>query len=271
MYTATRIFLVALTCLGLGGCLEVDLRGEVDANGSMTLHTDLAVPKELVDAYAGLPGVVAEPHSKKRPASKDRASGDFAAHCKDSFKTLIKQAETQWGTKRPVPKRKAATTEKAQPAAMSAFTGTYSTRAAFDVCTLSQTVNDPVAELKKELAKDQSEDWTVMLEPLPGGNGYRFAAEMRKADSLLTDASEQQRAATMMMMQFLQQKWALGLSLSGTRIENTNGTISADGRTVSWKIPLMQFFMTDRDLQTGREVQPGRDQSVQLKADIYFK
>ena len=101
----------------------------------------------------------------------------------------------------------------------------------------------------------------MMLDLLPTGDGYRFVAEMRKADLPLdAEASPQQRAVMLMMMQSIDPKWALGVSFSGTRIENTNGTLSADGRTVTWKIPVMQFVTVSAE-----------NRSIVLKADIYFK
>jgi hypothetical protein len=264
MSRAVRILLLALATLGLGGCFEVELRSEVHADGSMTLHTDIAVEKAVIGLYGELlPPIAAAPGAKKLVAAKPSAGGEYAAHCKDGFKSLMHHLETEVEGKKPVPKRKDAKRQKAPPApaasAMPAFMGTYTTRGTFEVCTLSYEVKDPVAELKQALLKDQSEEWTMALDPLPGGNGYRFVAEMLKSDELVKGVPEEQRAAMMGMLKGFE-KWAIGLSLSGIRIENTNGTISADGRTVTWRIAVMEFLRAVPD-----------SRSVVIKADVYFK
>lgn len=127
-------------------------------------------------------------------------------------------------------------------------------RGDMETCTLIFDVADPIAAVegvkKVEVPNaDAVPKQDVSLTRLPSGYRLRMAMTPAKQPELPPEAAKM--AAALVEAMFANRY--LTLSLSGQRIENTNGELSADKRKVTWRLPLAAIASPSPDMPTSIE------------------
>lgn len=133
-------------------------------------------------------------------------------------------------------------------------------RDGMDTCTLIFDVPDPVAavESAKNVQVPNAKavpKQDVSLTRLP--SGYRLRMGMKPADRPELPPEAAKMAAAMMEAMFANRY--LTLSITGKRIENANGEVSADKSKVTWRFPLASF------------VSPSPDKPTTIEADVIYR
>lgn len=237
---------IAASTFGLCGCFELSSRTSANPDGSLTIASDFGLDKAVAAeigkiAGGGKPGDGATP-------------GDFASMCKSGLDGALKEMQSALG---PGAAKDVAPTQTSVPKG----SGTVSERDGLLVCTFSITMRDPVGQYA-EMAKISGIGGAVnSIELLPGGNGYRFKSSLKMADltkEQTMSKEEQQQLA--MMAGLIPREMTTSVTIMGLRIENSNGAVSADGKSVTWKMPLHKI------LDMRPEAEP-----LTMTADVYFK
>lgn len=241
----------ALLSVGLSGCLDLSMRGELQGDGSMTISTEIGVDKSVVTQI----GQIQAPASKGKKAS-DEAVTAFTAMCKDGYDGVPEGMS-------PVPKKGSKKGKAADATAtLPKPNGTVSERDGFLVCTVKQTFADPVKQYAEIAEKAGVKGSQGTLTPLVSGTGYRFQATFSGGEALRENGtmSEEERASVAMIAGMIPREMTTSVTIAGVRVENTNGTVSADGKSVTWKLPIHKLFDT----------RPGTE-PIKMAADVYFK
>jgi len=135
-------------------------------------------------------------------------------------------------------------------------------RGDMETCTIVVDVIDPIVALEnsRRISVPSVENMPkqdVSLTRLPGVPGYRLRMSMTPPQSPELPREARKMAAAMMKAMFADRY--LTLSLSGKRIENANGEVSADKRKVTWKLPLASL------------VTPTPEKTVSIEADVIYR
>lgn len=237
---------IAIATVGLSGCLELSSRTDVNADGSLTVSSDFGIDKAIAGELGKMTG-----------GGKPKASGapnDFASMCKNGFDGALKDMQSALG---------AGGTGDAPPAAadLPKVTGTVTERGGFVVCTFMETLRDPLKQYADLMAKSGFNSGAASIALLPGGNGYRFTSSMKLSDLAQGQAmSDEERQGLALVAGMIPREMTTAVTIAGTKVENANGTVAADGKSVTWKIPLHKIF----DMRP--EAEP-----ITMSADVYFK
>jgi hypothetical protein len=248
-----RFSFIAVVPLVLTGCIEFSSRSEIHPDGSMTSYTDIALNKSVVDEITKMQAA-----PKGKSAQKQKAPAqDFVSLCKGGFGDLMKEEQAK--TK---PKAAAKGKSPTPPVELPKAVGTVSTRGDMVVCTLTEVVKDPATQYAAAIQQSGLSPDIAKMELLPSGNGYRFSGSMRMTDFMPKDApiSAEDRAGLSLIAGMIPRELTMSVTTTGTRVENTNGTVSPDGKSVTWKFPIHQIF------DTRPEAEP-----IKFAADVYFK
>lgn len=249
---------ISVAAVGLSGCLDLSMRGEVYPDGSMTLSSSVGLDKAVVAQLVELQGL---PKAKGTGPSSTGDMASFAAICRDGYEPLLE-------TVGPAPKAgkrgKAASAAPATTAtpALPKPNGTVSERDGLLICTFKDTYADPVKQYAEMAEKNGLPPAAGQLTLLPGGSGYRIEASLRASDATRNGRklSEEERQSAAMIVGLIPREMTTAVTIAGIRVENTNGTVSADGTSVTWKIPIHRLF------DTRPEAEP-----IKMTADVYFK
>jgi hypothetical protein len=135
-------------------------------------------------------------------------------------------------------------------------------RGDMETCTLIFDVSDPVAAVegvkKVEVPNaDAVPKQDVSLTRLPSATGYRLRMAMTPAKQPELPPEAAKMAAALVEAMFANRY--LTLSLSGQRIENTNGELSADKRKVTWRLPLAAI------------ASPSPEKPTTIEADVIYR
>jgi hypothetical protein len=202
-----RFATVVTACLLLlAACFDVSGKAAFKPDGTAAIELEIAVSLQFAALAAGM--------------SKD-GSGD---PLKDCSPDSPRAAEV--------------------PPGISVVQVTRGMRGESMTCTITFNVKDPVEALKdfkpkKAEDKDPLEIREFRLTRLTDG-AYAFRAEVvvpqRPAEAKPKDGAEEMGAGIVMAMMA---NHYITLTLSGQRVENANGDVSADGKSVTWKLPMI--------------------------------
>jgi hypothetical protein len=151
---------------------------------------------------------------------------------------------------------------EALPAGVRSVESRRGKRGDMETCTIIFDVADPIVAIEnaKKVSVPSVENMPKQdfsLTRLPSAPGYRLRMSMTPAQSPDIPKEAAQMAAAVMKAMFAERY--VTISLSGKRIENTNGVLSADNRKVTWRLPLETL------------VSPARDKPVTVEADIIYR
>lgn len=135
-------------------------------------------------------------------------------------------------------------------------------RGEMETCTMIFDVSDPIAAVesakKVEVPNaDAVPKQDVSLTRLPGSSGYRLRMVTTPANRPEVPPEAAKMAAALMAAMFANRY--ITLSISGKRIENTNGERSEDKRKVMWRLPIVSL------------VAPNPEKPVSIEADIIYR
>lgn len=241
------VVVVSFGTIGLSGCLQLASRTDVNSDGSLTVSSDFGLDKAVAAEIGKLAGV------GKQKA--DGAANDFAAMCKSGFDGAFKDMQSALGAggkaDAPPPVQTDAPMVK----------GTVSERDGFVVCTFSETLKEPLKQYAEIMQKSGLGAGIGSIEMLTSGNGYRFSTSLRMSDVMQGQPmSDEERQGVAMVAGMIPREMTTSVTIAGLKVENANGTVSADGKSVTWKIPLHRIF----DMRP--EAEP-----IKMTADVYFK
>lgn len=214
--------------LALAGCLEVSQDAAFRENGEARVEVEIAISAELV-ALASNPAFAKQPGAeglnffsecgKPWPADKPLLEG-------------VRSAESRRGK-----------------------------RGDMETCTIVFDVADPIVAVdsakKIEPPSAEMPKQVTSLTRLPSNSGYRLYMDIpgRPQPDVPAEAAQMLVAMTKAMLA----NRFLAISLSGAKIENTNGVLAPDGRRVSWQIPI------------ATAIDPSRQSPLTIEADILYK
>ncbi len=247
-----RLLAVAMLSLGLGGCFEVSGRMDFNEAGGSTTRIEIAIPKSVADELAK----TGNPGKPKKGAKKSAKSAADQNEFGDMCRALP-------GELKPKPvKGKSKAAPPSEPPA-STFSAEVSMRDDKIVCSIIEVTADPVKSNVETLQRDKIPAWFSQLDRLASGDGYRLRMRLSLMEMMANDktVTKADRAVMRgMVAAFIEPEMVTTMTISGRRIENSNGDVSADGASVTWKLPLAKLF----DPAAGAA-------PVVIEADILFK
>jgi hypothetical protein len=261
-----RVALLALLPILLTGCIEINARSELLPDGSARTHTEIAIEKTAV---AQLMQMQAEMKAASAKSSRKDKSPvyTFSSLCRSGIEDLVTQEPPGQSTSKSKSKPKASAAAEVKPPKI---IGTPSERGAFQVCTLTETYTDPMPQYQAAMKRSGLSPEMATMELLPGGNGYRYGGKIRLADVVAADKAKSgptaktdtanEKMALAMLTALMPRDAAMTISVTGVRVENTNGVVSPDGTSVTWKVPFLKVLDLSPDAEP-----------LELKADVYFK
>lgn len=209
----------------------------------MTIATDIGIDK-----------AVAKEIGKYAAAGSPKADGkgsDFGSLCKDGFDSALNDMRSTLGSSgddkgaMPLPK----------------MAGDVSARGGFVVCTFKTTLNDPMKQYADAMKAGGFNNAVYQFERLPEGTGYRISTTFKMSDVAQGQTmSDEERQGLAMMSGMIPREMTTSITIAGVKIANTDGVVAADGKSVTWKIPLHRF------LDARAEAEP-----IKMTADVYFK
>lgn len=242
-----RAAAIAFAAVGLSGCLELSSRTDVNADGSLTVSSDFGIDKAIAGELGKMTG-------GGKPKA-DGAANDFASMCKNGFDGALKDMQSALG---------AGGTGDAPPPAtadLPKVTGTVTERGGFVVCTFKETLHDPLKQYADLMAKSGFNSGAASIALLPSGNGYRFTSSLKISDLAQGQTiTDEERQGLALVAGMIPREMTTAVTIAGTKVENANGAVAADGKSVTWKIPLHKIF----DMRP--EAEP-----ITMSADVYFK
>jgi hypothetical protein len=133
-------------------------------------------------------------------------------------------------------------------------------RGDMETCTLVFDVSDPIAAVESAMKvevpnADAVPKQDISLTRLPSGYRLRMGMTPAKQPELPPEAAKM--AAALMQAMFANRY--LTLNLTGKKIENTNGELSADKSKVTWKLPLASL------------VDPSPERPTTIEADVIYR
>ena len=216
--------------LMLAGCIEITKDATFRENGEARVEVETAISAELVALASN-------------PAFAKAAGGE-------GIPNPFGDCGKPWPAGEPLPE------------GVRSVESRRGKRGDMETCTMVFDVADPIAAIEKAKKVtvptfDNIPKQDISLTRLPSESGYRLRVSMTPAQSPDMPKEAAQMAAAMMKAMFADRY--LTLSLSGKRIENTNGVLSPDKRKVTWRLPLASL------------VAPAQDKPVTIEADIIYR
>ncbi len=230
--------MIYLRTMAVGTVLGASLllTGCIDLTKSATFHENGEARVELeVGMSAELAALLTNPQLAKQFGS-------------DKTPNPLADCGKPWPTTEPLPAGvRSAETRKGK-------------RGDMETCTLIFEVSDPVAAVESAMKveipnADAVPKQDVSMTRLPLGYRLRMGMQPAKQPELPPEAAKM--AAAMMEAMFANRY--LTLSLTGKRIENTNGELSADKSKATWRFPLASLA----------NVSP--DKPVTIEADVIYR
>ncbi len=216
-----------MTMAGATLAMPLLLAGCIDLTKSATFHENGEARVELeVGMSAELAALLTNPQLAKQFGS-------------DKTPNPLADCGKPWPTDEPLPAGvRTAETRKGK-------------RGDMETCTIIFEVSDPVAAvesaMKAEIPNaDAVPKQDISMTRLPSGYRLRMGMQPAKQPELPPEAAKM--AAAMMEAMFANRY--LTLSLTGKRIENTNGELSADKSKVTWRFPLASLANVSPDKPT---------------------
>lgn len=214
----------------LAGCIELTKDAAFRENGEARVEVEIAIAAEIV-ALASNPAFAKQAGGEGLPNMFGDCGKPWPAH--EPLPDGVRSVESKRGK-----------------------------RGDMETCTMIFDVSDPIAAVesakKVEVPNaDAVPKQDVSLARLAGAPGYRLRMAMAPAKQPELPPEAAKMAAALIQAMFANRY--ITLSLSGKRIENTNGELSADQRKVTWKLPLASL------------VDPPPDKPVTVEADVIYR
>jgi hypothetical protein len=228
--TYVRMGAALLLALGLAGCIELTKSAVFRENGEARVEVEVAISAELVALASN-------------PALAKAAGGE-------GIPNPFGDCGKPWPAGEPLPE------------GVRSVESRRGKRGDMETCTMVFDVADPIAAIEKAKKVtvpkfDNIPTQDISLTRLPTASGYRLRLSMKPAQSTDIPKEAEQMAAAMMKAMFADRY--LTLSLSGKRIENTNGVLSDDKSKVTWRLPLASL------------VAPAHYNPLTVEADIIYR
>ncbi len=214
----------------LGGCFEIRNDMAFRENGEARVEVEVALAAEIMAVL-------------KNPAfAKEGEAG--------SFPDLLGECGKPWPNTKPLPD------------GVRSIESRRGKRGDLETCTMVLDVADPIAAVESAKKYDvpdveNAPKQDVSLVRLGSGNGYRFRVSVTPTKSPAIPPEAAKMAAAMMAAMFADRH--VTLSVSGQRIENTNGELAPDRKQVTWKVPLAS--MADQT----------KAQPLVIEADVIYR
>lgn len=209
-------------CLLVAGCFEVSTDAGFDEAGGVTARIEFAMTQELA-------AMMNDP----RFAKETRGGGNMFKDCD-----------------KPV-------ADKDIPAGVTSVKGVLGQRDGMQTCTVTLIIPDPVAAIAKAKEKGETKGGDMTLERI--ADGYRVRGSMDIGVVLGSaggDAAKQVQGMGMLAGAMFAGR-NVTLSMSGARVDNANGQLSADRSRVTWKWPIASLF--------------GAGPPLKIEADVIFR
>lgn len=216
--TYDRMGAALLLALGLAGCIEVTKDAAFRANGEARVEVEVAISAELVALASN-------------PAFAKAAGGE-------GIPNPFGDCGKPWPAGEPLPE------------GVRSVESRRGKRGDMETCSMVFDVADPIAAIEKAKKVtvptiDNIPKQDISLTRLPAASGYRLRLSMTPEQSPDIPKEAAQMAAAMMTAMFADRY--VTLSLSGKRIENTNGVLSDDKSKVTWRLPFVSLLSQDPD------------------------
>ena len=213
-------WLVATISLLLGGCFDFSVDSKVGPNGAVSGDAEVAVSAQFAGMIAGL--------------SKDGSNGELLKDCgKNNAQDSVPGVRLTPAVK--------------------------GTRGDMITCSVHFEIDDPVKVAKEIRSRpgspDDVVDTQVSIERL---NDRTYRVSYTFAPKKPATTEEEKNNPFIAMMTAAMVNHYISVSISAQRIENTTGEVSADGKRVTWKIPVLMLITPP----------PGYKQ--ELRADIVY-
>lgn len=213
----------------LSGCFELSEDATFREDGSVRFEMEIGLSRDLLAQLANPPGPKRPPG--ETPPDPFLGCGKPTAGAK--LPEGIRSMESRRGTRGDME------------------TCRYIIEAADPVAQLEQAKNIPIPNLRKQLEDE------ISLSHLPGKTGYRLRMGFRSfgpgkvPPRMAKEMAEQ--TAKMLAGRYLK------VRIVGKRVENSNGEVAADRRSVTWRFPM------------ARVVDLTADKPVTIEADIIYR
>lgn len=214
---------LAATSLMLSGCFDLTANSQFQSNGTAKVDVEFAISMQMAAPVGGF--------------SKGKEDADLLKKCEEK-----------------------STQGAVLPSGMRWIKSTSGTRGEMLTCTAQFEIDDPVkaAQAWKPTASPTEgmlEIRDFKLERL-SGQSYRIAALLEAISTKPAAAKDANPFEAMFATAMLNHY--ITISISAARIENTTGELSSDGRSVTWKLPVVMLLKPP----------PGYKQEI--RADIIY-
>jgi hypothetical protein len=225
------------TCLT--GCFEVSSDTKFHPSGDVTATVEIALGEELAR-------MLQDPSVMEQIGKQAGGDGNALKSL-----DLFKQCEN------PLP-------PEARPKSVKSLTGKLGKRDEFTTCTLTAEVIDPVAlydEAQQQAkARGNGDLGDMSLTRSADSSSYKLRFAPKAPDLGKLDPKQQaEMKQQMAMIGALLAQFHVKVSISGKRIEASNGTINADMTTATWALPIAKMIM------------PGGGPMPSVEATIVYK
>lgn len=226
----TSILAVVILALSLAGCFEITKDAAFRENGEVRVEIEMALAAELAALL-------------KNPAFAKQMA-------KEGAPDLFADCGKPWPTDKPL------------PAGVRSVESRRGTRADMESCTFVAEVSDPVAAVVSANEMQPPPQHKVpkqemSLVRLDGRTGYRLRIVLPPLKLPTTAGDARDVGKAVLDAMFVNRHFTI--SLSGQRIENTNGELASDARRVTWRIPI------------ATAIDPGRQTPITIEADIIYR
>ena len=226
----TSILAVVILALSLAGCFEITKDAAFRENGEARVEIEMALAAELAALL-------------KNPAFAKQMA-------KEGAPDLFADCGKPWPTDKPL------------PAGVRSVESRRGTRADMESCTFVVEVSDPVAAVvsaneMQPPPQHQVPKQEMSLVRLDGRTGYRLRIVLPPLKLPTTAGDARDVGKAVLDAMFVNRHFTI--SLSGQRIENTNGELASDARRVTWRIPI------------ATAIDPGRQTPITIEADIIYR
>jgi hypothetical protein len=221
---------VAMFAMSLAGCFEITKDAAFRENGEARVEIEMALAAELAALL-------------KNPAFAKQMA-------KEGALDLFADCGKPWPTEKPL------------PAGVRSVESRRGARADMESCTFVAEVSDPVAAVvsvneMQPPPQHKVPKQEMSLVRLDGRTGYRLRIVLPPLKLPTTAGDARDVGKAVLDAMFVNRHFTI--SLSGQRIENTNGELASDGRRVTWRIPI------------ATAIDPGRETPLTIEADIIYR
>ncbi|MEO8651026.1 MAG: hypothetical protein ABI391_01920 [Hyphomicrobiaceae bacterium] len=221
---------LAAATLALAGCLEISQDAAFRENGEVRFESEVALAPEIT-------ALMSNPIFTKQMGEQ-------------GVPDLLGECGKPWPADKPM------------PAGVRSIESRRGKRGDMDTCTWTADVSAPIDAVEsvkamKPPSRHKLPEQEFSLARLEGRPGYRLRIAITPLKLPPTPGDTQNLGKAVLDAMFVNRH--ITLSLSGQRIENTNGALAPDGRRVTWRIPI------------ATAIDPTRQTPLTIEADILYR